>query len=210
MKHPSTKFNQINIESGRRILVTSDIHGYLSYFKNALKAVSFSEDDILIIVGDIIEKGPDNLGVLRYIMDLYSRGNVIVTIGNVDAFRLKLIDDLCESNVGGFYNYLLALRDWCGTSFYDELAQECGYTINSPKDILASKNDVISHFEKEFNFLADLPTAVETQKYIFVHGGLREQNLTDNKDRDVFELTKYDGFMSKTEHIFDKYVVVGH
>lgn len=205
-----TKIQQMTIESGRRILVTSDIHGHLAYFQKLLEKASFCENDILFIVGDVIEKGPENLKILRYVMKLCEQGNVIPLIGNVDAYRLKIIYELSRENVDGFYNYILNLRQWTGTSFYEELAAECGYTINSPEDILLSKQEVISRFENEFSFLANLPAVVETQKYIFVHGGLREKPVSDNSDKSVFELTKYDAFAEKTPHRFDKYVVAGH
>lgn len=206
----TTKIERIALEQGKRILVTSDIHGYLSYFKKVLKKACFSDNDILFIVGDMIEKGPENLNTLRYVMELCKKGNVIPLIGNVDAYRLKLIYKLSEENVCGFYDYILNLRKWAGSSFYEELAAECGYTINTPEDILLSKQDVITHFENEFKFLANLPTVVETQNYIFVHGGLREKQVSDNLEKGIFELTKFDAFAENTSDVFDKYVIAGH
>lgn len=206
----TTKIKQITLEQRKRILVTSDIHGYLSYFKKVLEKACFSNDDILFIVGDMIEKGPESLNTLRYVMELCKKGNVIPLIGNVDAYRLKLIYELSEKNVCDFYNYILSLRKWVGTSFYEELAAECGYKINTPEDILLSKHAVITHFENEFNFLANLPTVVETQNYIFVHGGLRKKQISDNLDKSVFELTKFDAFAENTSDVFDKYVIAGH
>ncbi|MEE1284766.1 MAG: metallophosphoesterase, partial [Acutalibacteraceae bacterium] len=79
----TTKIKQMNIESGKRILVTSDIHGNLKYLKNVLTKASFSDNDILFIVGDIIEKGAENLKTLRYVMELCKKGNIIPLIGNV-------------------------------------------------------------------------------------------------------------------------------
>ncbi len=206
----TTQIKEITVESGKRILVTSDIHGNLKYLKSILSKAAFSDSDILFIVGDIIEKGPENLKTLRYVMELCQKGNVIPLIGNVDAYRIKLIYGLSEENVNGFYNYILTLREWAGISFYEELANECGYTINSPDDILAAKQKIIKHFEKEFNFLSKLPTIVKTQNYVFVHGGLREKNVEDNINKGVLELTKFDAFMSQTPHTYDKYVIVGH
>ncbi len=206
----TAKFEQITVEQGRRILVTSDIHGTLSYLKKVLEKADFCNSDILFIVGDIIEKGPENLETLHYVMELCKRGNVIPLIGNVDANRLKIIDELCEDNVNGFYKYIISLRKWAGTSFYEELANKCGYTINSPEDILLSKQAVISRFKPEFDFLLGLPTVVETQNFIFVHGGLREKKLSDNLNKNVFELTKFDAFMDNTPHTFDKFVITGH
>jgi len=210
MLNLTTKIEQMTIEAGRRILVTSDIHGHLSYFKEILKKASFSDEDILFIVGDMIEKGPESLNTLRYVMELCKNGNVIPLIGNVDAYRLKMIYELSEENVCSFYNYMMNLRQWTGTSFYEELAAECGYTINTTEDILISKKEVITHFEKEFGFLANLPTIVETQKFIFVHGGLRKRKVSDNLNNSVMQLTKYDAFVENTQDVFDKYVIAGH
>ncbi len=210
MIHFTTKIEHITVEPGKRILVTSDIHGYLSYFRNVLEKASFSGDDLLVIVGDMLEKGPESLGTLRYVMELCKQGNVIPLIGNVDANRLMSIYELSEDNVSDFYSYILGMKTWSGSCFYEELASECGYSINSPEDVLRSKQDVIARFEDEFNFLLSLPTIVETQNYAFVHGGLREKEVSDNQSRNVFELTKFDAFMNSSPHIFDKYVIVGH
>ena len=210
MNFPVTRIETVAIEPGRRILATSDIHGYDSYFEKILAKAGFDSNDILFIVGDMIEKGPNSLATLRRVMELCEQGNVIALIGNVDATRMKIINELCEENVDGFYRYCLSLRAWNGSSFFDELAEECGYKIESAADILRAKQDVIAHFEPEFNFLASLPTVVETQNYVFVHGGLRERAVADNRDKGLFELTKYDDFMTQTPHVFDKYVVVGH
>ena len=76
MRTLSSKLQRIQIESGRRILAVSDIHGYPDYLINVLKKADFQESDILFIVGDMLERGPDSLGVLRYVMRLCERGNV--------------------------------------------------------------------------------------------------------------------------------------
>lgn len=206
---PELKIKRINIEPNKRILVTSDIHGHLSYFKKVLEKAHFIDDDILIIVGDIVEKGPESLNTLRYIMELCEKGNVIPLIGNVDAWRLHMINGVCAESVEGFYEYIHSCRSWYGTSFFDELTNELGHISECPEDVLKLKDEVITHFSKEFDFLSSLPTIVETQNYIFVHGGLRDKELMDNCKRSLYELLKYDNFMS-TEHCFDKYIVAGH
>ena len=202
----SCRLDQKNVERSRspesdRLL--------LSYLKKVLEKAHFSDEDILIIIGDIIEKGPESLKTLRYVMELCKRGNVIALLGNVDAWRLHMINGICAESVQAFYDYLLGLRARIGTSFFDELTSELGYISKSPEDILKSKDQVITHFKREFDFLSGLPTIVETQNYIFVHGGLRDKCLEDNAKRELFELLKYDDFMS-TEHCFNKFIVVGH
>ena len=206
----STKIKTLHVESGKRILVTSDIHGYLSHFKKVLQKADFSDNDVLIIVGDMIEKGPDSLGTLRYVMELCKHGNVIPLIGNVDAWRISTIEHLSKDNASDFFDYITSWRPWAGSTFFDELAAECGFLINSPEDMLRAKPSILTRFAPEFEFLASLPTIVETQNYVFVHGGLREKSVENNLTKGLFELTKYDAFAQNTPHVFDKYVIVGH
>ena len=73
-----------DIPSGRRIIVTSDIHANLQYFNGLLSRAGFSDADELIIDGDFLEKGTESLATLRYIMDLSRRGNVHTVMGTCD------------------------------------------------------------------------------------------------------------------------------
>lgn len=63
-------------EHNRRTIVISDIHGHRAWLEKLLKKVDFSEKDILIIVGDMIEKArkpeyhPLHHGTLRKIYGL--------------------------------------------------------------------------------------------------------------------------------------------
>lgn len=209
MKLPELTIQHITLPSNKRILVTSDIHGHLSHFKKVLEKANFTGEDILMIVGDIIEKGPESLNTLRYIMSLCESGNVIPLLGNVDAWRLQMINDICAESVQSFYDYLQSARLWYGTSFFDELTKELGFISTCPEDILKSKEDIIAHFENELSFLAGLPSIVETQNYIFVHGGLYEKNADDNCSRGLYEILRYGNFMD-TSVCFDKYVIAGH
>jgi hypothetical protein len=51
-------------ENGRVIFV-GDVHGCAGELTDLLNAVSFDEDDLLVLVGDLIGKGPDSEGVVR-------------------------------------------------------------------------------------------------------------------------------------------------
>lgn len=206
----SINIMRTDIPRGKRILATSDIHGHLSHLENVLKAASFCADDLLIIVGDIVEKGPESLKTLRYVMKLCEGGNVIALAGNVDMWRLHMIEGISEASAGDFYNYLLSQREWKGTSLFDEMAAECGTLPNSPEEVLASKEEIMRHFKAEFNFIRSRPTALETQNYIFVHGGMPIPSFdADMSSLNMYSFLKYDNFMA-TELNFDKYIIVGH
>ena len=52
----------------KRVIALSDIHGDFDGFHGLLQALRFSPEDALVIVGDIVEKGPNSLKLLRYVM----------------------------------------------------------------------------------------------------------------------------------------------
>ena len=54
-------------EPGRRIIAISDIHGNLPFFENLLRKIEFSPKDILVLLGDILEKGAQSLELARYV-----------------------------------------------------------------------------------------------------------------------------------------------
>ena len=59
----------LSLPEGRRIIAVSDIHGHLSLLKALLEKIRYKPgDDLLFLVGDTVEKGPDSLGTLRYVM----------------------------------------------------------------------------------------------------------------------------------------------
>lgn len=203
-----TKFITKNLDSRRRILVTSDIHGHYELFCRLLSRAGFCEEDYLVIVGDIIEKGYESLKTLRYIMRLCERGNVIPLLGNVDASRLKQIKELDSENAIDFFEYLCNIRKWSG-SIWDEMTSELGKLCQSPEELLLMKDKVCEHFGSELEFLSNLSTVVETQKYVFVHGGLRDTNISANELCKCEELLKYDNFYNAAP-AFEKYIVVGH
>ena len=210
MNLPETKIEQLTVAPKRRVLVTSDVHGHLGHLEKVLEMAGFCRSDLLVIVGDLLEKGPHSLGVLRKVMALCESGNAVCVIGNVDAYRLHIIQGLCEETAEELWQYVAACRGWYGTSFYEELAVGCGHVLNCKEDVLQAKGDILDHFREELDFLASLPTVLETDNYVFVHGGLKKQAVADNALCGVFELTKYDAFADRTPFVFDKWVVVGH
>ena len=46
---------------------------------------------MLIILGDMIEKGPESLETIRYIMQLCEKHTVYPMMGNVDLWRIEML-----------------------------------------------------------------------------------------------------------------------
>ena len=61
------------------IYVVSDIHGHLDKFKALLDMINFNDDDFMYILGDVLDRGNDPIGLLRFIMD---KSNMELLMGN--------------------------------------------------------------------------------------------------------------------------------
>lgn len=198
-----------SIERGRRVLVTSDIHGHVEHLKGVLARAHFSQDDVLIINGDLTEKGPASLECIRYVLELMRDHTVYYLSGNVDFWRVNAIRTLSSENADRFIASVLNLRLWKGTSLFDEMASELGIPLNTAEDAINAKEAILSAFSEEISLLENAPTVLSCGSYIFVHGGLRSSVLSENVGIDAWSLLKYDSFLTSAPS-FDRYVVVGH
>ena len=77
--------------AGRRILAVSDIHGNLPFFRGLLQKVRFTPEDILVLDGDMLEKGRDSLALLRYMMELSRTHTVYPICGNCDGLVFRFL-----------------------------------------------------------------------------------------------------------------------
>ena len=59
--------------------VISDIHGQYEKYIAMLEKISFSDDDTLYVLGDVVDRGE---GSMRILYDMSMRPNVIPIMGN--------------------------------------------------------------------------------------------------------------------------------
>ncbi|RDW72493.1 putative serine/threonine-protein phosphatase [Aspergillus mulundensis] len=85
-----------SLDSLRRLVVVGDVHGCKEELEKLLDKVSFDQKrDHLIFVGDLINKGPDSLGVV----DIARGYNASCVRGNHEDRVLVLRHDMLEANI---------------------------------------------------------------------------------------------------------------
>ena len=203
-----------------RILVTSDLHGHVRHLDALLARTAFGTDDLLVVVGDMIEKGPHCLAVVRRLMELCAQNRAVVLQGNVDNRVMLTMDALYRDKTGEkeIFDYLLYMRNWKGSSFFDDLCREAtGDVPHTAEEVLAFVDEVYAKFADVLDFVRNRPTVLKTDKYLFVHGGLPEgiepAALQSDETADAYPFLKSDRFLDKTRasgRVFDRYIVCGH
>lgn len=193
----------IDLPAHRRAFAVSDVHGNLDYLKGLLDKIAFSRDDVLILLGDLIEKGPKSLETLQYIMQLCKTHTVHVLRGNCDC--LLFDKDLPD---GWLFRYRTS---WHGNLIMNEFARRLDCPIREPEDIDRLRERVKREFPEEYAFLTGLPIILESEHYIFVHGGIPgEDSLTHPEKLEDWACMKNDDFLHQGHAFRSKWCVVGH
>ena len=101
------------------IYVTADIHGNAARFESVLRQTGLRDEDTLYILGDVVDRYPDGIRILRRIMKMK---NARMLLGNHELMMLKAADTEKIEKDGRFmrhwyrnggevtYNYLKYLR----------------------------------------------------------------------------------------------------
>ncbi len=207
-----TTIRDIAAKPGQRLLVVSDIHGHLDRLIQLLRQMHYSGEDILVLVGDLIEKGPESLKTVQYVMDLARQHPVYVSMGNVELGRLLKVEDDSPEGVeawAGFLNW--AERTWGGSLFHEMLADMGIFASQVAGEKAAEyRSRMLEQFHEELEFLWSRPTILTAGRFLFVHGGIPTEELRSLEGTDPALYLKNDAFLSQGHFFREHIVVTGH
>lgn len=185
-----------------RIICISDIHGCYAAFEALLKKCGYDkEKDYLFILGDLTEKGTENIAVIRKAMELCKAPKAVCIKGNNDTMctRMAFFDGREK-----FFKRLERRSFNC----YMEMAKTLGLERSDFENNFEESRDKVSKaFEAELKFMRNLPLAIETEEYIFIHAGIENRPDWQNTP-ELFALTV--PWFFDAEHQAEKTVVCGH
>ena len=188
----------LHLPHGRRIIAISDIHGNLAYLEGLLDKLRLRDDDIIFILGDFVEKGPRSLDTLRFIMALSEKYTVHTLCGNCDIWA-----PLFDGEIGDGGPTVLPYMERKPYSLARQMCIELGIDFSPDMDFETLRREIFNNYSAEMDFLRSLPTLIETENYVFVHGGVPE------KTGDAWTYMKYDRFMERAK-AQEKWTIVGH
>lgn len=179
--------------------VVSDIHGNYEKFKKLLDEIRFRDDDVMYILGDVVDFGEDPIGL---ICDISMRYNVLPILGERDYDALGMLTELDRMLSGD-------APDAEALSRMAEWMQNGGKTtIEGFKALDADMREGI------LDYLSDMALYEEVEvggkKYLLVHAGIADFDpdvaLDDYMPEDfIREPLNVDG-----RYFEDATIIVGH
>ena len=119
--------------------VMGDIHGEADRFHAMLEKIRFSEEDTLILLGDVIDRGPDGIALLLEIMEM---PNVIMLLGNHEYMMLQYLSPDATST---------EIRRWNRNGNAPTLAAYLKQKAKVQQRIIAYLRSLPTHLELEVN-----------------------------------------------------------
>ena len=155
--------------------VISDIHGCYEEFMELLEKISFSEADELFILGDVFDRGPEPIKVMKEIM---SRKNITFILGNHDYMFLKMLQLLEKEDVDEEEKADL-LEGWFSDGAIVTSAQFLELENEEQDAILDYIKNSFVYYEIEMNH----------KKYILAHAGI--DGFEEEKNLEEYEATDF-------------------
>lgn len=74
-----------------RIIAIGDIHGCATALRTLLEAIVPSSDDLIVSLGDVVDRGPDSRGAIELLMSLREVCDVRLICGNHEEMMLAVV-----------------------------------------------------------------------------------------------------------------------
>ena len=166
-----------------RLIAIGDIHGDIDKLNSLLKKLRLKKRDTVVFLGDYIDRGYHSKQVIEKVIELSGKYNCIRLMGNHEDLLLKILRTKKEEDIA----------EWLmsgGITTYDNYG------------------DFPTLFGLHNSFFDSLQLYYKTEKYLFVHAGVRPDKPLDEQEKQDL-LWIRDNFINHT-HILPQKVIFGH
>ena len=177
---------QSAIDHGRSVWVIGDVHGYFRTLEALLVKLQLSSDDVVLFLGDLIDKGPDS----KSVMELVSTTTNFYSIrGNHEEMMRLSLDPKHRGRMK---------KSWLRYGGKETLLS---FDTNQESAVNQAKNWI--------EFIEEMPTEIVLNEFRIVHAGFNpDKGIDDQSNRDRM----WDREIFQSGNIFDKsrQIIVGH
>ena len=173
----------LSVDSFDRVIAIGDIHGCAAALSTLIDTIQPAQQDLIVMLGDYIDRGPDSRSVIDQVLKLSTRCHVMPLIGNHETMLLQGLDELV------FRDFWLSFGG---------------------KETLASYGGEIEQIPPEhIDFMKSCHKFFETDTTAFIHANYQPNAPFAEQDEQVafwLHLSEY----VPAAHVSGKRVIVGH
>ena len=169
----------------KRIIAIGDIHGYRHVLERLLDWIGPESSDIIVGLGDYIDRGPDSRGVIDLLIRLQQHVTLVPILGNHDEMLLNILDGDKE-----------AFQDWL---IYGGTATLASYGCATVEEIPG----------EHIAFLKSCVSYYETENHFFVHANYDEHRPLNMLDGTMLRWCSLREYLPGP-HISGKVAITGH
>ena len=170
------------IPAGQRVYAVGDIHGRLDLFEAMIAQIDADDaeagaaETTVILLGDLVDRGPDSAGVMRATREWQSRRNVRILLGNHEEMLLKSLED--ESVFRHF------LRHGGKETILSYGVDPEAFRV---AELETAQQMLREHFpQDEIDYIGTFEDSIVIGDYVFVHAGIVPGvALEEQKARDL-------------------------
>ena len=191
----------LNLPKGTEHFLT-DIHGEYDAFEELLAKISFGDEDTLYILGDVLDRGPNPIKVMRKLMTM---PNAICIAGNHEVMALECLEFLLqEISDKAIENLDQVTLDKLVTWQYNGAST----TINEFRKLSVSEREDVIAFIQDFSAYEEM--SVGEKEYLLVHAGLG--NFSPEKDLSEYTIHDlvWDRGVLGEKYFDDVITITGH
>jgi serine/threonine protein phosphatase 1 len=146
-----------------RTYAIGDIHGHIGQLRAILEAIRPEHEDVVITLGDYVNRGPDSSGVIAKLLQLSARTRLVALRGNHEQMLLQARDDSAQiaeflRNGGD-----ATLRSYSPLEDEGQLADVPDEHWEFTEDTCVDWYETATHFFVHANAYPDLPLAEQPE-----------------------------------------------
>jgi len=188
LKEEKIKIEKINENDYNKIFVISDLHGQYDLFLKLLEKINLKREDLLVIMGDICDRGEKSYEIYMKCMKMIKLGyNLKFILGNHEDM---LLEDL-ENDYPLRYETEFSI--YRNSKYFNKKSMEEWYEENFFKEI-----------KWLVKWLKNCPLVISGNENIFVHAGLDLQTKLEKQERETILWTREE-FWIDEESVLEEY-----
>jgi serine/threonine protein phosphatase 1 len=172
-------------EQSGRLIAIGDIHGHKLALESLLNLVSPQKEDMIVPLGDYINRGPDSRGVLDSLLGLQEQCHLIPILGNHEEMMLDSRDDRHAEQRWRFQGGEATLKSYGDNAEVGQIPQ-C-----------------------HWDFLSQCRSYYETEKFIFTHANYCWYSALNDQPSLLLRWLSLEESAPRP-HVSGKTVILGH